>query len=586
MPENFRGYPQRVSNLQYFTRNLLNRRVLPDNSFRCPGLTPGYQEVKKVAFQISKSAAAYLFRRHDPLLWVVFIGGTGTGKSTLFNAFCGTPISAVGVERPKTQGAILYVHEKDIENHELGKTSSKIDEDKWSEKPLEGMPTVLTVVKHRNDRLRRLVVCDTPDIDSVTLENREIAEDLYLLADIVVFVASQEKYADDVPYQFLKRVLKEEKPYFVLLNKATLSLLPGEVTGLLREQGINVDPKRLWLVPYLPVPQVARGLENTGFRDFIDSFFDEVRPERISDLRHRQQKRSASCLLSEIDNLLRLLGEEDQASKRWLRMLDQTFDSICKELLEEERLRFSKESQRYIQVEIKRLFSRYDFLAGPRRIITGILSVPLRTLGVKMSRAASDRRRLLDEILEELDPSPILGTVERFNRMVLEQLSPSDVSAPLFSALRREETVLTPEMIKERLYQQRKSLAGWLEDTFQKFAQGISREKRIGMYSTSILWGILIIVLETVIGGGFSFVDAVVDSALAPFLTKGAVELFAYREIQRIARELSSRYEEGLVSTIREQRNRFARCLESLQIPEEAIEKLKDLRRLVERESA
>jgi len=76
------------------------------------------------------------------------------------------------------------------------------------------------ILEHTRSEFSHLVLADTPDLDSVEVDNRQIAEDLFLLSDAVIFVTSQEKYADEVPYQFLLRVLQGQRPSFVLFNKA------------------------------------------------------------------------------------------------------------------------------------------------------------------------------------------------------------------------------------------------------------------------------------------------------------------------------------------------------------------------------
>ncbi len=177
-----------------------------------------------------------------------------------------------------------------------------------------------------------------------------------------------------------------------------------------------------------------------------------------------------------------------------------------------------------------------------------------------------------------MDLTPIQSTIELFNRTVLEKLSPADESAPLFRKLRDPGLAMTGEEIRSRVRDEQDALVLWLEQTFFKLAQGISRSKEIGIYSTSILWGGLIIALETVIGGGISILEAVVDSAVAPFVTKGVVELFAYQEIQRVARELASRYRSGLVSIIRVQGDRYEDCLKSLTTTDETIQRLERLK--------
>ena len=60
-------------------------------------------------------------------------------------------------------------------------------------------------------------------------------------------------------------------------------------------------------------------------------------------------------------------------------------------------------------------------------------------------------------------------------------------------------------------------------------------------------------------------------------MTKGAVELFVYREVQSIARELARRYQEGLMSVLTEQRDRFAACVDNHVTPKEMVLELEGL---------
>ena len=136
---------------------------------------------------------------------------------------------------------------------------------------------------------------------------------------------------------------------------------------------------------------------------------------------------------------------------------------------------------------------------------------------------------------------------------------------------------MNDEEIKNRIWKEQTQLDTWLEEKFQKLSRGIRKHKKWGIYSTSALWGVLIICFEIVVGGGFSVLDAALDSALAPFVTKGAVELFAYQEIQKTARQLAKRYQEGLLSTVGHQRDMYEHCLQSLLTSPKAVESLRAL---------
>ncbi|HEX9910841.1 MAG TPA: hypothetical protein VGA86_08150, partial [Desulfatiglandales bacterium] len=186
-----------------------------------------------------------------------------------------------------------------------------------------------------------------------------------------------------------------------------------------------------------------------------------------------------------------------------------------------------------------------------------------------------DHREALLRVRQRIDLMPVQTAVESFNGIVLKELSPKDHRASLFESMRRPGVALTVEEIRALVFQEQERLERWLENQFETLSQGIPWSKKWGIYSTSILWGLLIVAFEIVVGGGFSILDAALDSAIAPFVTKGAVELFAYHEIQKVARELARRYQEGLLSVMKEQEKRYEACLDSLLTEREVVDKLR-----------
>ncbi|GAH05998.1 unnamed protein product, partial [marine sediment metagenome] len=82
------------------------------DAVQCPGLTQSAKDINHLKNSLARQLKAFNYKQKKSLLWAVFIGGTGTGKSTLFNALCRSYISETGVERPKTAGTIVYVHKK------------------------------------------------------------------------------------------------------------------------------------------------------------------------------------------------------------------------------------------------------------------------------------------------------------------------------------------------------------------------------------------------------------------------------------------------------------------------------------------
>jgi hypothetical protein len=425
---------------------------------------------------------------------------------------------------------------------------------------------------------------DTPDLDSLEQNHRRMADDLYLMSDVVVFVTSQEKYADGVPYEFLQTIQKDRKPFFFILNKAGVETNSEDLASALEDHGIRLPEDRFWLFSYLSSAPPEILPEGGDFHDFLSAFSRTLSPEAMTGVLREERARKAQVLGARLDTLQEDLNMEHRASEQWLSELDRLLQDSCEVFVKGRQERFSQESRAYLQSEIRSLFDKYDVLARPRRMVTQILSTPLRLLRLwKGPGALRTREEVLAKLREKVDLSPVNRMLDQFNRKVLEQLSPPDQTSPLYRALRRPGILITEDEVRERVWKEQEILLAWLQETFDKLAEGIPKYKEWGIYSTSVLWGIFIVSLEAAIGGGLGFVDAAVDSLLAPFVTKGATELFAYHELQTIARELAERYQEGLLTVIREQGDRYGRSLGSLRTPEETISKLNELRSAVSR---
>jgi len=536
-----------------------------------------------MVMEMTRRQAALHYKQSHACPWVVFLGGTGTGKSTLFNAFCGKSISKTGVERPKTSGPILYAPTHCAVASGLAVTGINIEqrpEDQSEGGAATGHSDRLLVLTHKQNGDRPLVVVDTPDLDSVEGIHREIAEDFYLLADAVVFVASPEKYADEMPCRFLAKVLEENRPLFFLLNKVQEPFGKAEILASLDNQGISLPRGRIWLIPYEATHQETQISQQHIFGAFVATLVDEVWSDGGHAFRKAQIAQRTEDVAKRARRLLSQLEEEVEMSKRWLGQLSELCSHISVSLLKEEKQRFLAESAGGIQREVKTLFSKYDVLAKPRQFVRFVLRTPLEVLGVLKARTHKGQKKALSKVRGKIAFTPILRTVDHFNHQALALLSPKDPSSPLFDALRQTSVMMTEDEIRTTILKEQDMLDRWLEDRFHRLAHDLPKRKKWGIYSTSILWGVLILSFEVIVGGGFTVLDAALDSVIAPFVTKGAVELFASREIRKIARELAQRYEEGLLSVIVQQKKRYEDSLRALLPPKDALDELRQLKSL------
>jgi len=574
-----------VSRSRHLLNHERNAGGIPDiswNLIRGSGLTGAHREIATRSEALRKQLAIYQYKEKQDVLWVSFIGGTGTGKSTLFNNLCQNEISITGVERPKTEGPVVYVHTRNITESDVLFGGIRIIRLKKPDSSIKGESGALSLVTHEREDLAHINIIDAPDVDSLDGKNRSIAEIVYLLSDVIVFVTSQEKYADDIPSRFLYRLRKENKWYFILFNKADTHQTKREIIDFYQARNLFLHENRLWLIPFLTSAKGAISSQSE-FRQFFDTFFTVLSPSHVHEIRKRERRRNLAEIGSALNHLVLLLEEERAARRVWTRELDQIVDASWHNLIEKMRTRFEREHKSAIKQELRIIFDKYDVLAKPRRYLTEIVSFPFRLLGLKKRDVSAE---VHDEDLlrrrARISNEPIIAAVENLNRQVLELLSPGDSDAPLFEALRNLKVMCDEEEISLNITREQELLAHWLADTFRELAAGISPHKKIGIYSTSVLWGITLISFEAVLGGGISLIEAAFDSVFAPFLTKGSVELFAYGELKKITHQLNARYESGLWAIIEDQKKRYIDCFEEVTVPDEVIESLYAAKRKME----
>jgi GTPase SAR1 family protein len=548
---------------------------------QCPGLTRSAEEINHLKQSLQRALDVFFYKQVTRLVWVVFIGGTGTGKSTLFNALCGKDISETGVERPKTQRPVIYSYERKVRGENFPFTEFHVDQaherenDPGYRKDSDGR---CVIVEHDREEFTNLVLVDTPDLDSLEIKNRQMAEDFYLLADSIIFVTSQEKYADEVPSRFFYRIYHEGKPYYFFLNKADITLTRKDILSFFEAQGVTIFRDHVFLIPSMSSPTASLISINEEFRKFDSLFLAECGGNEVSHMLFEGQKRTARMLADKIDRLITMLEEENLAGQEWRNDLDTILTESNQNLTAQLESHFKEASRNHIQKEIRKVFNKYDLLRKPRYFVSRLLLAPFRFLGLKKVDSTESHTKDLLTVRKKIDITPVFVTIERFNRLVFERLSPHDSLSPLYNKMRDEGVALTNEEIRKRVQDEQENLALWIEETFKNLAKGIPKSKEWGIYTTSILWGIIIVAFEIVLGGGISILEAVLDSVLAPFVTKGSVELFASREIQQIAHELDRRYREGLHAILQEQKYRYESGLLSLITPQETIDAIRSIR--------
>jgi hypothetical protein len=194
---------------------------------------------REITDQLDDYVLPRLRRIDGPVLAVVG-GPTGAGKSTLVNSLVGQRVSAAGVLRPTTRSAILLYHPADsawFENRRilqgLGRTTgASSDPANLQLVPSPSMPVGLGVL-------------DAPDIDSIVAANRDLAAQLLAAADMWLFVTTAARYADAVPWEFLRVAVTRGTAVAIVLDRIApdaVDEVRAHLATMLTEQGLGGAP--------------------------------------------------------------------------------------------------------------------------------------------------------------------------------------------------------------------------------------------------------------------------------------------------------------------------------------------------------
>ncbi|MEW2075352.1 MULTISPECIES: YfjP family GTPase [unclassified Streptomyces] len=147
---------------------------------------------------------------------VAIAGATGSGKSQLFNALAGVPVSETGVRRPTTAAPIAC----SWSDGAAGLIERLGIPPRLRRRPLQATADA-------DERLRGLVLVDLPDHDSAAVQHREQVDRVLGLVDAVIWVVDPEKYADAMLHErYLRPMAAHAEVMFVVLNQT--DRLPGE----------------------------------------------------------------------------------------------------------------------------------------------------------------------------------------------------------------------------------------------------------------------------------------------------------------------------------------------------------------------
>jgi len=172
---------------------------------------------------------------------VALAGGTGSGKSSLFNKISRLSFADVGIKRPTTARV----------------TACSWDDGAGALLDWIGVDRERRIVQagelESDPELRGLVLLDLPDHDSIEPGHREVVDRVLPLVDLLIWVVDPQKYADDALHSgYLRQSVGMETSMVVLFNQVD-TVPAGRREELFADLGRLLVDDGLVGVPVIPV---------------------------------------------------------------------------------------------------------------------------------------------------------------------------------------------------------------------------------------------------------------------------------------------------------------------------------------------
>ncbi|MHB1431648.1 MAG: GTPase [Streptosporangiaceae bacterium] len=178
---------------------------------------------------------------------IALAGGTGSGKSSLFNRLAGAEFSTVGVTRPVTRDAHACI---------WGAVGSGALLD-WLGVPARFRYARASALDRGETDLSGLVLLDLPDHDSVMSHATDLVDRLVSQADVLIWVLDPQKYADAAVHRrFLVPMASHQDVLAVVLNQSDL-LDSSQLDDCVNDLRRLLDAENLQEVPILVTSAVS-----------------------------------------------------------------------------------------------------------------------------------------------------------------------------------------------------------------------------------------------------------------------------------------------------------------------------------------
>ena len=510
-------------------------------------------QLRLAAALVRNCLGPYLDNQPPTPLHIAVVGGAGVGKSTIANFLNGVPAAESNPQAGFTRHPIAYVNANGPLPWPAGlgflgplqrlnePSPANLDEDVYQVRRVPVDPAVASLLKE-------VVVWDCPDMTTWAASGylprlMEIAG----LADIVIYVASDERYNDEAPTQFLRVLLQVGKPVLVCLMKmkeadapALVSHFQREVLGKLAGQAIACLP-----IPFLTPAQVADPAQQAGKYRIPLLNQVAVLANPPAEARRRAAEGAARYLVSHQDDLLAAVRNDVAALQSWRDLVQAgqvDFDTrYYREFL-------TTEKYHHFDEALVRLMELLD-LPGIGKLFSSTLWVirtPYRLLRSLVNKALSR-----PEAAGQAELPVLEGALNAWLDLLHKEAARRADMHPLWAHVEKGFTDGLPESARERFQQGFKSFQLGLADEVERTARAIYEELEKSPGKRNVMRGLKFTLDAGAIGltvaaGGIAWHDLILVP-LAASITHQLVELLGKQYVDN-QRDLARKRQQMLVT--------------------------------------
>jgi hypothetical protein len=268
--------------------------------------------------------------------------------------------------------------------------------------------------------------------------------------------------------------------------------------------------------------------------------------------------------------------------------IEEILKAVSKEMDNQLEVILSQEMEEHISGRLRELFRKYDILFVPRMVVRNALSTLYSALLEMLpfsAGAAADQRSEKSYRIEDLDQArssarlePLEHAIAQLNLQVAELLATGSNAEDLREVARQSVPRWDKHDIRSLYDKAFPGVERLLEAEFERFRHGLSAVDELKLYGSYTAWALFLITAEIILGGGFTLLDAVLNTIIMPFIPKWLVNMKVIDVLKEIGEQVDRTHRNVLRGIVTDQARLYTAEFSGLLPSDDALARLHSLR--------